>query len=237
MSDHTEHPAAESLPTPSMLDRRQSKRYASQQEVSCRSAAGGPEGTPAQVKDVSESGVGLLMARRFEPGSLVLLEVQGATASYPVCVLARVVRVGARKAGQWVIGCSFVDKISAEEFKVLRAEGATSAKKNRRAWVRVCSNTQALCRSSSPALPGQWAAEVRDLSPGGIGLLVTRTLEVGTMLKVAVPVEDGQPPCTMQVQVLRRERQPDGRWLLGCELWEEPSRVDSTSGTVPLKSS
>ena len=77
------------------------------------------ESWPVVVRDVSTGGVGLLLARRFEKGTVFAIELgYGSSArSLPV----RVARVGAEAMGHWFHGCAFVDPISEEELAALLA--------------------------------------------------------------------------------------------------------------------
>src|SRR5436309_15961748 len=84
-------------------DRRKSTRFASGQAASCR-PTGGTDVTPVRIKDVSKQGVGLLSARRFEMGSVLLVEL-GDAAPHPATALARVVRLARESDGTWNIGC------------------------------------------------------------------------------------------------------------------------------------
>jgi hypothetical protein len=163
------------------------------------------------------------MPRRFEIGTLLILELDNSTAPHPVYLLAHVIRIVAQAEGNWFIGCAFVGEVSGQEFAAFRAESSRPPKRGRRAWVRIARSLPTLCCTNTPALPGQWAAELRDLSPGGVGLVMPRMLETGTILNLSVWPENGQSPGTMQVRVMRQERQLDGRWLLGCELCPNPA--------------
>jgi len=89
------------------------------------------------------------------------------------------------------------------------------AVRNRRIWVRY---------PCPPDTPGQLfntessqvqQGIVRNLSSGGIGLLMTELVRLGTVLKVEVDSPAG--PRMLVVRVTHVTQQPDG-WLYGCEL-------------------
>src|SRR5205809_348397 len=84
-------------------DRRGAERYPSGQDACCHPTSA-LDSTPVQVLDVSAHGVGLMSSRRFEPGTILVLEL-AETAPSPVSVLARVVRIVARPNGHWLAGC------------------------------------------------------------------------------------------------------------------------------------
>jgi serine/threonine protein kinase len=117
--------AGEPLPAPDP-DRRASVRYARNIGTTCvidtGVVVGGPgaaEDWPAAVRDVSTGGVGLALARRFEPGTTFSLELdatEGLPArSFPV----RVKRVQPEPLGHWFHGCEFVNPLSADDLKQL----------------------------------------------------------------------------------------------------------------------
>lgn len=69
--------------------------------------------------------------------------------------------------------------------------------------------------SAGAAINDHWESTIRDLAPGGVGLLLPEELEVGTRLVVELPTRDGSRP--WELRVVRSTRQPNGRWLHGCE--------------------
>jgi hypothetical protein len=218
MSDHSSKVDSGPAQQAPETERRGAPRFPSDQEVLCRPAITGADtALMVQVKDVSESGLGLLTEKRFEPGTVVVLWLDAA-APRPVYVLARVVRVAPRSGRMWDVGCVFFGELSAEELDAFRAARTTPDKAERRAWVRPSPNVLAVsCRDAAGRL-GQAAAEIWDLSPASIGLLVPSAVEVGTHLKIDLPPLDEQPPRTAVVRVVKREDWTDGRWLLDCAI-------------------
>src|SRR5262249_19770031 len=73
---------------------------------------------PLVVQDVSRSGIGILLARRCEPGTDLLVEVTGpdqGSWSLPV----QVVRVRRDQCGHWMHGCAFFSLLEEEELNAL----------------------------------------------------------------------------------------------------------------------
>ncbi len=87
----------------------------------------------------------------------------------------------------------------------------------RRAWVRHACQLEAQCQPLS-ARQGEarWEATVRDVSAGGIGLVLGRSFQPGAVLTVEVPGAGGEPR-QLFARVRHARRQADGRWLVGCE--------------------
>jgi hypothetical protein len=72
---------------------------------------------PAIVRDLSEHGIGLLLARRFEQGTVLSVELpkkKEASAR-----LIKVTRVSPEKLGHWVLGCEFVEHLAQDELAEL----------------------------------------------------------------------------------------------------------------------
>jgi hypothetical protein len=59
-----------------------------------------------QIRDVSANGIGLLSARRFERGTILLLQIQADGQSRPPLLVGKVVHVTPQGNGEWHIGCA-----------------------------------------------------------------------------------------------------------------------------------
>jgi serine/threonine protein kinase len=73
---------------------------------------------PLIVQDVSATGVGVMLARRFEPGTELTVELSVGE-SGPRSLPARVVRVVAQTGGHWAHGCLFTRPLSKDELSAL----------------------------------------------------------------------------------------------------------------------
>ena len=79
---------------------------------------GGPESVemwPLVVRDVSIGGIGVLLARRFELGTLLTIELPVGSSGSIRRLAARVVRIEPEKAGHWIHGCAFPAKLREDE--------------------------------------------------------------------------------------------------------------------------
>lgn len=206
-------------------ERRAAARYPSNRNASCHPPTAGADSTFVKIRDVSASGVGLLTNRRFAPGTVLVLDVNAGTPDQ-VSVLTRVVRLVAQPDGRWLVGCTLFGEMSREDFAAFRTEQARAGAEERQAGVRAPEGLVAVCRSASPGALGQWAAEVSDLTQTGMRLLIHREFAEDAYLKVTLPPRGLQKAHTVIVRVVRRERRPDRRWLLGCEICTHvPRRV------------
>jgi hypothetical protein len=111
-------------PAPAPLDagaeRRSSTRYLLR--VGCCAVidpsihGGDEEKWPLVVRDVSSSGIGILLARRFEPGTELAVEGIGGPFER---ISARVVRVEPERAGHWIHGCAFAQPLAEDQLQSL----------------------------------------------------------------------------------------------------------------------
>src|SRR5437763_8658333 len=59
----------------------------------------------AVIRDASATGLSLVIARRFEPGAGLAVELPGGEGRNAYVVLAKVLRAKAQKDGSWVLAC------------------------------------------------------------------------------------------------------------------------------------
>jgi serine/threonine protein kinase len=101
-------------------ERRASIRYASRSEASCQPTSRAKERCwSARIQDISASGVCLILRRRFEPGTVLTAELQGAGEKTKKIVLVHVRRVQAQSPRKWSIGCTFDRVLEDFELKAL----------------------------------------------------------------------------------------------------------------------
>jgi serine/threonine protein kinase len=103
-------------------DRRREVRHPRPQGVVCvvlsgsmSLAAADNDQWPAVVRDVSTTGVGVLLARRFEVGTQLLLPLQRYGSRKPLEVWAEVVRVEPDRYGHWFHGCKTAAPLSDDD--------------------------------------------------------------------------------------------------------------------------
>jgi serine/threonine protein kinase len=103
--------------------------------------------------------------------------------------------------------------------------------KERRATVRYACTLPSACTINLSLHPDvtewqtQWDARVLDLSVGGIGLLLSRRFEPGTILTVDLIGSDGDSRLAREMRVVRVEPADEGRgWFVGGSLLEELGR-------------
>jgi hypothetical protein len=61
-----------------------------------------------------------------------------------------------------------------------------------------------------------WSATIRDISEGGVGLVLGRRFERGTGLAIELPGDDGRSSRTLLAKVVHTTAMAGNKWLLGC---------------------
>jgi hypothetical protein len=99
-------------------ERRAAVRYPCDLASSCHTITSRREDAwTAAVKDISRTGIGLLLGRRFEPGILLAVELPAEGGSQ--LLLARVIHARAQGEGVWLIGCALVNPLAEDEVQAL----------------------------------------------------------------------------------------------------------------------
>jgi hypothetical protein len=102
-------------------DRRASVRYPCDPDSfsadnSCRPVtAPKKESWSAVVRDVSTGGIGIVINRRFEPGTLLTVDLEDAERTARRSLLVRVMRITQENSSAWMHGCAFTHKMSESE--------------------------------------------------------------------------------------------------------------------------
>jgi PilZ domain len=216
-----EDPSAEQSP-PESEDRRVRVRYPSNVEVNFEPLNGsaGPR-LSARVRNISLSGVNLLVNRPFQPGDLLSIELPAAEGRANSTVLACVVHASAQD-GEWAVGCTFSHELSDEDLQPFGAKRERpSTPDDARSWVRFPVNVTAVCQEAMAPNQPPWPVQVLNISSSGIGMLVSRTVEPGTLLSLELHRNTEQAGHTILACVVHVTPQTDGRLALGCNFIRE----------------
>jgi hypothetical protein len=89
--------------------------------------AGGETSWSGRVQNVSRGGLKFLINRRFEPGTLLHIEIESIKKDFPVTVLARVVHVRKHENTLWGLGCSFSKELMDDDLMALVGPDALDA--------------------------------------------------------------------------------------------------------------
>jgi hypothetical protein len=229
------------------MERRRSQRHQRNFSVGWRKL-GSRESRlePAQVRDLSASGVGLLLPSEFDRGTILIIEITGVSGRFAEPILLRVERTSEQDEGQWLVGCSFTRAFSERETKELltlltrRAPSRAAApkpaaepapeeedpfvagsKQERRRSLR----RKGLATAVTFSHQGNETAHdgtVVDCSLDGIGIASPVPVVPGTLLKVRISAaHDGT--LSLKLRVRQCRKQSEGAWHLGCQFIEKPT--------------
>ena len=101
-------------------DRRADFRHACRLSSVCGPVGGkGQKPWVAEVLDISSGGLALVLQRRFEPGTVLAVDLRRIKEEVPASLMARVVRAQAHGSGQWVLGCQLGRRLGDEDLRAL----------------------------------------------------------------------------------------------------------------------
>ena len=104
-----------------------SKRYSCGLRASCQPVAAWLDRDfiwPATITDLSTSGLGIVLGRRFEPGAGLAVELPASPDRCEETFLVKVIKVYPLPGGHWLLGCTFVSALSEETVLTLVHQGA-----------------------------------------------------------------------------------------------------------------
>lgn len=213
-------------------ERRVWVRYPADFKTSIQlSQAGEPFSAPAQLRDISQGGAHLILERPIHTGHLVNLELPLGSAGEMHTVLACIVRAIEEADGRWALGCVFSRELTDEDLAGFGARRVRHDPNDQRLWMRFnCNLTARFQKIGDPEAPVE-SAQVLNLSASGVGLLVDRFVDAGTLLNIDLTGRDGHTTRTILSCVVHvnqqyanpqgANRQGKGEWALGCNFIRE----------------
>jgi hypothetical protein len=100
-------------------DRRAAERYPVNSDANCPFVSPVVENFGSvKIRDVSMQGVGLLVSRRVEPGTVLAVVLENPARTFSKTVLARVVHA-TPVGGTFLVGCTFLAPLTYQEMSVL----------------------------------------------------------------------------------------------------------------------
>jgi hypothetical protein len=110
-----------------------------------------------------------------------------------------------------------------------KSESSTATSPERRAWVRYGVDLDATCHPPGDRKEVGWPGQVRDVSAGGIGLVMRHCFRPGTPLLVEVHGETGECCRVLPVRVVHATPINPGAgavWLVGCAFLDSLSEYE-----------
>jgi hypothetical protein len=163
------------------------------------------------------------MDRRFEPGTLLTVELPAEDGRSAYTVLACVVHVRSQTDGTWALGCSFSRELSDDDLVAFGAKRVRPAPPDLRTWTRFASGAKATIQTGKAAGQSSLPAKVLNISANGVAIRVAQPVEAGTILSLELQRSTAASPLTLLACVARVEATTDGEWLLGCTFSRELS--------------
>jgi hypothetical protein len=208
---------------PPTEERRVRVRYPANLETTLEPVSGvAVKRLSGRVRNISANGINLVVPHHFEPGSMLSIDLPGAKGQPSYSVLACVVHATATAENEWTLGCNFSRDLGDD---VLRQFGASRQKPatadDHRTWMRFPGNVKALCQVVADPQEESWPARVLNIAPTGIGLLVTRAIDTGTLLSLELQGQAEPASHTILACVVHVTVQPDGQLALGCNFIRE----------------
>jgi len=200
-------------------ERRAAERRAFDVVTVCRAADGRVLPIDARVRDISRTGIGLVVSEPLQPGSLLRVTLPGAQSRH-IVVLACVSHATQQPDG-WLVGALFSAELAEEDLRV--NDDGRSAGAERRSAPRSPARGRARFREvPDPSARPPLFADILNISTAGIGLLLPLRLEPGTMLELELLRDGDVALLTVLACVVYLRSDGDG-WMAGCSLIHELS--------------
>lgn len=104
---------------PTGIERRVATRYPCSLMTSCRLLAAVRGGaSPARVRNISATGISLVIGRNFDPGDLLAIELKHTTRNVARTLQVRVVYCIEHPSGESILGGRFVQTMNSDEMKL-----------------------------------------------------------------------------------------------------------------------
>lgn len=206
----------------SQAERRASIRFPSRLKAPCRLLSAIEEGPWwAPVRNISPEGVGLTVDRKFEPGTILTMQLPTrARNSFGEPKLLRVRHTQLRLGHEWwELGGAFHRALAKEELEVLKKSSpSVIPQREQRTRVRHATRLNTHCRVLRATQIGPWSATIRNVSATGMSLISDRPFKPGQVLTIALPVRNFEKPRVFHIKHV----QPKGQWSILGGSFDKP---------------
>jgi hypothetical protein len=104
-------------------ERREAERFLPEPSSICRVVSDTQdEVARATVRDLSATGIGLLVRKPIKPGSVLILNLEVRECRLPRPLPVRVMHAAPADEGNWLVGCQFVRRLSEPELQILQGQ-------------------------------------------------------------------------------------------------------------------
>ncbi len=207
-------------------ERRVCLRYAANLNIRCGEAHEEPDpGVSAVIRDISRGGIQMIAPQRYEPGTVLSVELPSARGGEGLAVLACVIRTQPHGDSDWAMGCRFCSELNDPQLQAFGAVRARPASDDPRGWSRFSCDSKALVQRINASDQAHRSARVLNIAVGGMALLVEEPIAVGELLSTELRDAKGQPVVTLLACVVHAQTVAEGQ-ILGCNFIRELSDAD-----------
>jgi hypothetical protein len=206
-------------------ERRAHRRHKVDIETTCRALTDDAD-MPARIRNVSRSGINLIVPRELPEGTMLRVKLPTAPGGSLTTFLACVTNVHRFADGLWSLGCVFSLELSETEMRLLGGEKAPTKSGDQRAWVR----SPVVGTVSYRLVPGDqtsvFTAELVNLAPAGVGMIVSERLDAGSLITLTIERRDGGANRQLLAYAVYVADRPDGKWAVGSNFLHELSEKE-----------
>jgi len=207
-------------------ERRVWLRYAAELNTRCAEVGDdGETGIPAVITDISRGGLKVIAARRFEPGTVLSVELPAVSGEAALAVLACVVRAQPHGDKDWAMGCRFSGELSDEQLQVFGAARTRPMPPDARGWSRFPCEAKAVYQRVGDRDLSRGSARVLNISAAGMALLVQEEVAIGELLSTELHDATDRTVVTILACVVHVQTTEEGR-VLGCNFIRELNDAD-----------
>ncbi len=205
-------------------DRRVWLRFRASLNVRCDELGAEAEtGVFAVIRDISRGGVQIVAPCRFEPGTVLSVELPAIDGRTALAALACVVRAQPHGDSEWAMGCRFSCELNDEQLQAFGATRVRTPSSDPRIWSRFGCDATAVYQRIGDKDHALRPARVRNIAAAGMALLVAEEVPAGELLSTELHDANGRPVVTILACVVRVQTTSEGQ-LLGCNFIRETQR-------------
>ncbi len=205
-----------------LSDRRNWVRVPLNRETSFRIVNSAAPAAVGQVRNVSQGGINLIVGQVIKPGTMLSIDLPHAKGTPGASVLACVMHCN-EEGSLYSIGCTFSSELGDSELREFGGRREPAQSSDQRTWTRFAAHGHAQYqRAANPLAVEPRLAEITNISPSGIGLVLEEAIEPGTVLNLGLH-KKGAHEALFQVLacvVFLGERR-EGGWVAGCNFIHE----------------
>ena len=182
----------------------------------------------AQSVDISVKGILLRSPESVAVGNPVKVILSRMGAIEEIEVLAVVVRSAETETGEYLLGCTFTIEISDTTIDEYVGENSSRVAAEQRGWERLSLHGELQYELASRPKIVQ-IAELVNLSPAGLGMVLSEKIEPGELLTFSLKRKHGGEVFQILGCIAYLHQRPDERWSAGCSFLRDltPRELDS----------